>query len=279
MARSLHPKPSGKRATVALGRELEQRLRSYAAAAKAITASWDTVTLAASVVGAAGVVMLGSLSSEAEVVYTPTHKELQRQNAGGTFLNLDLNNDGQSDFKLWLWRGSDFSSGRFAIYGWMSASGRTPSNQVVNSSKQRWDAALPFGAQIGSKGPFGGGQRMAYCAEFTSGGGSSGPWRGVNDRYLGLKFQVDGETHFGWARVSVTKGCFYTLTLTGYAYETVPNRQIRAGVVSATGVSKLEPMIPDPQQLQPATLGSLALGAPGLSIWRREEADSGVKNQ
>src|SRR5208337_1079591 len=31
----------------------------------------------------------------------------------------------------------------------------------------------------------------------------TGPWAGVSSRYLGLKFVIKGETHFGWARLAV----------------------------------------------------------------------------
>jgi hypothetical protein len=57
-----------------------------------------------------------------------------------------------------------------------------------------------------------------------------GTWGNVSTHYLGLSFQIDGETHYGWARLNVTvtrdsiKG-----TVTGYAYETVPGMPISTG--------------------------------------------------
>jgi len=61
--------------------------------------------------------------------------------------------------------------------------------------------------------------------------------------------------------------------LTGYAYETIPNKAIIAGKTNGPDdISIEEPgaalTAPTPG---PATLGALALGARGLSIWRREE--------
>jgi hypothetical protein len=52
-----------------------------------------------------------------------------------------------------------------------------------------------------------------------------GPWAHLKNRYLGLKFQTKGQTHFGWARLS-TKIGFGGATgiLTGYAYETIPDK-------------------------------------------------------
>jgi hypothetical protein len=67
--------------------------------------------------------------------------------------------------------------------------------------------------------------------------------------------------------------------LTGYAYETIPNKSIIAGRTKGTDeVSKVERPLPEVVRAsapRPATLGMLAMGAPGLSIWRREEAGGG----
>ena len=48
--------------------------------------------------------------------------------------------------------------------------------------------------------------------------------------YLGLMFQINGETHYGWALLSVEntkKGLL--VKLSGYAYETTPGTPINAG--------------------------------------------------
>ena len=52
----------------------------------------------------------------------------------------------------------------------------------------------------------------------------------MRGRYLGLKFLIRGKVHYGWARLNVTVGnSKITATLTGYAYETIPNNPIIAG--------------------------------------------------
>jgi hypothetical protein len=61
---------------------------------------------------------------------------------------------------------------------------------------------------------------------------TKGKWASVNNEYLGLKFKIHGKTHYGWARLNVTympQGHSITATLTGYAYETIPNQGLRAG--------------------------------------------------
>jgi len=93
---------------------------------------------------------------------------------------------------------------------------------------------------------------------------SSGPWfnygNGVKHRYLGLKFKIKGRFHFGWARLTVEIPQFYhfTATLTGYAYETIPNKPIIAGKTKG----------PDVTTVAPASLGHLAAGASAIPAWR-----------
>ena len=50
--------------------------------------------------------------------------------------------------------------------------------------------------------------------------------------YLGLMFQINGQTHYGWAllKVKIKKPKEEVfVTLLGYAYETVPGMPIDAG--------------------------------------------------
>ena len=70
--------------------------------------------------------------------------------------------------------------------------------------------------------------------------------------------------------VTVTQNRF-SATLTGYAYETIPGKAIIAGATKGPDDAEPTASLKAPTPA-PATLGMLALGAPGLSIWRREES-------
>jgi hypothetical protein len=88
---------------------------------------------------------------------------------------------------------------------------------------------------------------------------SHGEWKNVSRRFLGLEFRINGENHFGWARLSVrssASNCATRAILTGFAYETDPNRPINAGQTredANTGEVNLD-------VAEPATLGRLARG-------------------
>jgi hypothetical protein len=84
----------------------------------------------------------------------------------------------------------------------------------------------------------------------------------VKNRYVGLRFKIKGKIHYGWARLSVqVQNHTVVGTLTGYAYETVAGKPIKAGQIKEE----------DDAVIQPASLGHLARGASALSAWREKE--------
>ena len=240
MTRSPRPrKPS------ALSRSTYQRLNSYAVAASA-----------------AGVSVLAlARASEAKVIYTETHQVTRARLP----LYIDLNHDGIKDFVLRTryYAGSYFSAG-------LDASGYRNINNVVAGRRYSHSSyfvsaasALPAGVRIGPERKFPVHHPFMALELFnrdrTSQYSDVGPWvgkgKGVRNRYLGLKFVIHGKVHYGWARFTVTLGHHrqyddVTGTLTGYAYETIPNKPIIAGQITG----------PDVITVQPETLGRLARG-------------------
>jgi hypothetical protein len=209
--------------------------------------------------GAAGVTLLAAQVAEAKIVYTPKHVVLGPESK----VPLDLANNGVVDFVLSRW-----------FYGQaehLSMVAKAPTNEAVATNGGDLPAALPAGVQIGPARRFARFDSMA--TQWSASGVSTygGVWKNAEGRYLGLKFSLNGETHYGWARMTVTAKGGILATLTGYAYETVPNQPILAGETSgpesASAVEPGEMLAPS----QPATLGMLARGADFLPIWRRNE--------
>jgi hypothetical protein len=61
---------------------------------------------------------------------------------------------------------------------------------------------------------------VTYCPWHTS---------GKKQACLGVKFSAKGKVHFGWARFVTHSRPHPTAELTGYAYETMPNKPIITG--------------------------------------------------
>jgi hypothetical protein len=272
---------SGPRKTANLSESVHHQLNMYALAASA-----------------AGVSLLAlAPSAEGKIVYTPAHVNLP----GGQPFPLDLNHDGKVDFFLLL--GGTVGAGGTGVRalsachrpfrgtkGYICVSSTSASNslnavRVTKTSQREAAAALRAGAEIQRGDRFRDkvavGMGDVVWTTFTTGGTRwSGAWvnggKGVKNRYLGLKFKINGMFHFGWARLTVTTTGKhdFSAALTGYAYETVPNKPIIAG--KTKGPKEVDDQ-PAPATLttptrKPASLGLLAMGSPGLSIWRRKES-------
>jgi len=232
--------------------------------------------------GAAGVGLLAlAQPAQARIVYTPAHAKFTQFPP----LTLDLNHDGQADFILAL--GGRAESNFASQYAFVYSPRSNPGNQAIATAQGGYEpaVALRAGSRIGPGRLFNGEDILAAHYSHVSRGSSSTNWedqwanggKGLKDRYLGLKFFINGKAHFGWARVTVTtSGKTFTATLTGYAYETIPNKSIIAGETKGPdGKGSLERPSPASfatSTVAPATLGLLAMGSPGFSIWRRKES-------
>jgi hypothetical protein len=227
---------------------------------------------------AAGVGILALVQpSEAKIVYTPAKKTILDRVA----LNLDLNHDGVVDFYFYLYETIFRAARPPSPFGSASlrVSPKHAGNRVLDGATyhQRITAsALPAGAHIGPKRKFSPGKHLMaathYGCSTTCNGNSNGPWKDAKDRYLGLKFKIGGKVHYGWARLTVHAhwGDSIQARLSGYAYETIPGKAIIAGATK--GPDNAEPTTAlSSHPPEAATLGALALGVPGLSIWRRKE--------
>jgi hypothetical protein len=139
-------------------------------------------------------------------------------------------------------------------------------------------SALVRRANIGPSAPFIGtdGDRVtieSYLYDFCSGDDRRsffGNWSGnPPNRYLGVKFLIHGAVHYGWIRLTVNfldRG-LRSATITAYAYETVANKTIVAGHVQSSASQSSAQQLPNRDEL---SLGMLALGADGLTLWRRD---------
>jgi hypothetical protein len=259
-------KSIGPRATAIINTKLENKLSSYISAA-----------------AAAGVGILAiSSAAEAKVVYTATYVKI----APVSGYSLDLNHDGTADgiFTKWgTYCGTD-------VEGSMTCSASTwfgvYNGSVVGNNLSFFGRinALRAGSQIGPNAGFihygnlaADGWRVSRDDQSIRSvkwqGSFANNGQGVRDRYIGIKFLIGNEFHYGWARISVSipnpKALNYAIILTGYAYETEPNAPIIAGAKS--GADENATLVPLASSApEKPSLGLLARGADALAIWRRD---------
>lgn len=218
--------------------QVEKRLLAYVSAAGAVCA-----------VGA-----LAS-SAQAEVIFTPVQTVLP---INSTY-HLDLNADGVNDFTVVnaTYTRCGRSCGTFYAYSTFDMSGSNTQNGVVVSSLGR-----PLNLQPR--------QIVGPHMEFKQGGFRdyfNGSWKLPTTAFVGVKFTINGELHYGWTRFQLIKAQSFLgvdMKITGYAYETNPNQPIPVGKKSGSESVKSGP------QPAPASLGHLAAGADAVHMGRHK---------
>jgi hypothetical protein len=175
--------------------------------------------------------LAGVHQAQAEVVFTPSSAQFT-----GSPINIDMDNDGTVDFVLQTGGSCGSTAQCYIAWGVTEAPG-VSGNGVAIDFPSQFQAALVRGNHIGRPNDHFVGRFMAESSMYT---GFLGPWDNVTDRYLGVKFMINGEAHYGWIGFARTLGNpGFKAKFSGWAYETQPNTPIRAGQRTGTSDSPM----------------------------------------
>ncbi len=206
-------------------KNLQSRLSKYTAAATAVVGA---------VAGANG-----------QIVYTdinPDEVHDAMMGNGPEFGLLDINNDATLDFFVYsidtVVGGTAYKLTMVAPYG-------TLGNAVAGDAPSGYDYAFAMtaGTNIDAATAWivpasSGALSMAFNVDGAFPYASY--WQnGVTDKYLGLKFFVNGNAHYGWARLDVTAdGDVFVMK--DYAYNATPDAGIQAGQMAGISTTEME---------------------------------------
>jgi hypothetical protein len=198
-----------------MNKDLQKRLGKYTAAAAAL---------------------VGATGANAQIVYTDVNPDFAHP-GNEIGYGLDLNNDANFDFALFS-ADTLFASGNRLRYTVVAPYGTAAaSNAIAGEAPGGYDYALALnsGQMIDNTlNWIAATNTMAYNVNTANPYNEN--WNGVTDKYLGLKFVVAGNTHYGWARLDVL-AIADIWTLKDYAFNASPNTGLTAGQM--TGVSTL----------------------------------------
>jgi hypothetical protein len=233
----------------------------------------DRLKLYSLAAAAAGVSVLAlGQPAESEVIVTKKNLPIPMSRNCCEGVEISLSNNGVNDFSISL---LNYTT-KYISVRHLNIKPLSKGAAVIESDNgyTRPNAlALARGANIGRAGPFSG-DPLAYIERtniWTNGTKRSyGNWGGnTQNKYLGVRFFINGKVHFGWVRLTVNippPRDVMSATITAYAYETVPNRSILAGTPDKpTAGAQPEAQAEDAAQ---PSLGMLALGVDGLPMWR-----------
>jgi hypothetical protein len=220
------------RKCIPLPEGLERRILAYALSA-----------------GAAGIGLLaGATPAKANIVYTPANIPFSPTATNYINISLDGSNVDIAIFARATLTYCSWCKNQDEIVGNLFAYPQSAGLGILRGP-------LPSGFQIGPTNAWEGNAWLkgwTYRSSFVA--GSFGPWA-QKQGYLAVKFDIGGETHYGWiAGDGSTQDPIFEIS--GWAYETIPNRGLLAGQTQGTP--------------EPCTLGLLALGSAGLAFWRKK---------
>ncbi|SDB29814.1 hypothetical protein SAMN03097699_0576 [Flavobacteriaceae bacterium MAR_2010_188] len=170
---------------------------------------------------------ISPIDNPSQIIYTDMVPDFTSENLHD-FYELDLNNDQSIDFTLKS--DSDNNS-----YEWLEiTTSSNDNNGIISISQWYWNPVpLDSDREIFNLSGYSNGEAYESWVFFTIGDCFDSniecyeDWKDKNDKFLGLRFIVDGKTHFGWARLSVTSPTDWVLK--DYAYNATPNKPILAG--------------------------------------------------
>lgn len=194
---------------------------------------------------------------------------------GACPVKVDLNHDGIADFS--------FTLGYYGFGQNINSRGHIvplAGGAVVGGGPYSSASPLVRGAKIGPSAQFVSFsvdvERSSYCTTNSirfKEHNHEGPWGGNHpNRFVGVRFLIQGKTHYGWIRLTVTTSETAPMSeeITEYGYETIANKTLGAGLASSDSADGQAQAGTD-KPIAPS-LGVLAIGADGLALWRREEA-------
>lgn len=162
-------------------------------------------------------------SADAQIIHTDVNPDDSITGQTDSLL-LDLNNDAVVDFRIWLNHGGSSNNIRLTptmgneVLGSLSGGWFYPftmnMNDAINSTQNTWNGTANGG--------------LLTMAWVYTAGGTYGNWFGATDKYLGLRFFIGSDLHYGWARLDVDQNATW-MVLKEYAYQAQPDVGLLAG--------------------------------------------------
>lgn len=166
------------------------------------------------------------VDEEFEIIYTDIEPDFKSENKIFNF-DIDLNNDEIIDFSI--------AYNNDGTYEWLGIAAENTINGILSLSPW-YTHPMPLDLDVKIfNGGFNNGEYYAPGAIFNIGecfGGESGcylDWMNKGEKYLGLRFLIDGKFHYGWVRIEIISPTEWIVK--DYAYNAASKNSILAGQV------------------------------------------------
>jgi len=186
--------------------------------------------------GALTIAIAGVTDASGQIEYTDITPDFN----GGTNTDyaLDLNDDGIDDFQIvqstYGYPSYSFFVNRLALRP------LNASNEALVDDPSAGNYAYPFALDSGDVISSGQAtwnnnglestsfQSLNWASSYNGSLSNDGNFVDVTDKFVGLRFNISGQTHYGWVRLDVNADAT-VWAIKDYAYNTTPNEPINAG--------------------------------------------------
>ncbi|MDP8313717.1 MAG: hypothetical protein RAP70_01415 [Candidatus Celaenobacter antarcticus] len=182
---------------------------------------------------AAGMTLSLGAKAHAEIQYTniePNKTITQAENHETHDFLLDLNNDGTPEFKIFQAFSTTYTfSYSYYFYSYNSVL-QVATNDGLSvmraNSVNPYVAALKSNSLISADQNFNADKVLGVVSYYDA--LAEGMWPGAGQKFMGVKFKIEENIHYGWIRLSVADNCG-SFTVYDYAYEDEAGQAIKAG--------------------------------------------------
>jgi len=165
--------------------------------------------------GALSIAIAGVADATGQVIYTDIDPDFV--GGLGSSIGIDFDNDGTDDVTI-----LQSNNGNYEL---VQANSPAGNGVVANNNGYLYASNLSYSAPINNGLSF-----YSGGASFCAGVGYAGSaFCGTGEGLLGAKFDIGGETHYGWVRVDILDSSNFTVL--DYAYESTAGGEILAGVI------------------------------------------------
>ncbi len=162
------------------------------------------------------------------IIYTDIEPDFSSENIDHLF-ELDLNNDDIVDFTLsispdiyeWLGISAISNGGIISVTPWYTNIVPLERGKEIFNLRGNTSGEIYKSGGIITSGDCNGNNEESNGCYYD--------WSGKNDRFLGLRINLNGQTHYGWARLSVKSPTEWLVS--DYAYNATPDSPIIAGQI------------------------------------------------
>ncbi len=182
----------------------------------------------------AGSILATAASADAQIVYTDVNPDNVLTITNGTMNSFDVNFDGDAQVDV-----------QIATYGYLYGAYQLNYSLSAFPTGGTWALVGTVGAYGGEATPLAastmidassawvdetaaGGTTFFNAVTVTGIGPVAGTWATGSDAYLGARFTIGANTHYGWVRMSVAADGT-TTTVKDYAYKSTADSGIPAG--------------------------------------------------